>query len=203
MTTTGSAPSRHVGDNTKQPCRFTSEQYRWLIETGILTTDHRVELIKGEIRGMPPMGQHHRRSMNQLNRWLIRHEAGRYLVQDQVTIDLAEGFTPDPDFILLRYREDEYRGTPEPQSSDVLWAIEVADSSLHQDLGDKSKSYAAAGVPELWVVDLPNRQIHRFSQPSKEGYQTVEIVPEDEIIIPLTLPDLLMPVSEALPESGE
>ena len=37
----------------RDTCKFNSDQYHWLIEAGILTTDHRVELIGGQILTMP------------------------------------------------------------------------------------------------------------------------------------------------------
>ena len=38
-------------------CKFSSDQYHWLIEAGFLTTDHKVELIEGVILAMPPQGR--------------------------------------------------------------------------------------------------------------------------------------------------
>ena len=194
---TGPAPA-DGGDN-KEPCQFTSRQYRWLIEEGILTTEHRVELIKGEIRNMPPMGDNHRHVMTRLTHWFVHHAGQDYIVGNQVTIPLSEGFIPDPDFTLLKYEEHMYPPgiTLEPQ--DVLLAIEVADSSLAHDLEEKSISYARAEVPELWVVDLPRRQVHRLTQPSPEGYQARNVAGGEETISPELIPSLQVPVREALP----
>jgi Uma2 family endonuclease len=36
----------------------------------------------------------------------------------------------------------------------VALLVEVADSSLAYDLGEKKAAYARAGIPEYWVVDL-------------------------------------------------
>ena len=179
-------------------CKFSSEQYHWLIEAGILTTEHRVELIGGRILTMPPMGDYHGDSLGDLNIWLVQQAGNDYIPRCQVTIRLGEGFTPDPDFILLRYREGGYRGNNRPTAADVLLAIEVADSSLARDLGVKSMAYARAGVAELWVVDLPHRQVHIFTRPSPEGYQERRVAGEDETISPTLIPDLLMPVRAAL-----
>ena len=179
-------------------CKFSSDQYHWLIEAGILTTDHRVELIGGQILPMPPMGDQHGDSIGDLNIWLVQQAGQDYVPRCQVTIRLAEGFTPDPDFILLRYKETGYRGENRPTVADVLLAIEVAVSSLDRDLGLKSLAYARAGVPELWVVDIPHRQIHRLTRPSPEGYQESTTAGEEETIIPALVPNLQMPVRAAL-----
>ena len=182
----------------KDHCKFSSDQYHWLIEAGILTTDHKVELIGGQILTMPPMGDEHGDSIGDLNTWLSDRRGQDYVPRCQVTIRLAEGFTPDPDFVLLRYKEEGYRGENRPTAADVLLVIEVADSSLSRDLGLKSLAYARAEVPELWVVDIPHRQVHRLTQPSPEGYQEHSTAGEDETISPTLIPSLQMPVRAAL-----
>ena len=202
MTTAIPAAAGRAPAPGKEPCKFTSRQYQWLIEEGYLTTDHKVELIEGEIRSMPPMGEYHGDSIGHLTTWLSDHRGQEYVLRCQVTIHLAEGFTPDPDFILLRYREDEYRRGNRPQASDVLLVIEIADSSLQHDLEEKSVSYARANVPELWVVDIPHRLIHRLTQPSREGYLSRTTATEEETISPELVPNLRLPVMEALPDTA-
>ena len=162
MTTTIPAAAGQAQAPGKEPCKFTSKQYQWLIEEGYLTTEHKVELIEGEIRNMPPMGIEHRRSLRRLTLWLADRRGQDYIVQCQVTFHMAEGFTPDPDFVLLKYREDQYQTGQEPTAGDVLLVIEVSESSLRHDLEVKSISYARANVPELWVVDIPHRRLHRL-----------------------------------------
>ena len=163
MTTTPQAAAQAEPQEVDQ-WKFSSDQYHWLIEAGILTTDHRVELIEGMILTMPPKGDKHGDAIRDLNLWLCNRRGEDYVPSCQVTLRLAEGFTPDPDFTLLRYRAAGYRGDNRPTAADVLLVIEVADSSLARDLGPKSLAYARAGVPELWVVDLPHRQIHRLTR---------------------------------------
>ena len=181
-----------------KPCKFTSEQYHWLIESGILTTDHNVELIAGEIIGMAPMGDEHGNSIEQLNTWLVIRAGERYNVRCQITLRVAEGFSPDPDFTLLKYRQGGYGRGPRPTAEDVLLVIEVADSSLEYDLGDKALAYARAGMPELWVVDIPHQQIHVFSHPSPDGYQIYSTASEDQSVKALLIPGLELPVAESL-----
>ena len=200
---TGLAPADAIQDGKEpgsEPCNFTSRQYRWLIEEGILATDHKVELIEGEIRNMPPMGDNHGIALSRLNIWLVRHAGEDYFPQCQVTIHLSEGFTPDPDFTLLRYHEGIFQADQRRGPQDVLLAIEIADSSLQHDLEEKSVSYARAGVPELWVVDIPHRQVHQLTQPSPGGYQARNIAEEEDTISPGLIPGLEMPVREALPD---
>lgn len=46
--------------------KFTVEQYHKMIESGILTEDERVELIRGEIIEMSPIGTKHAACVNRL-----------------------------------------------------------------------------------------------------------------------------------------
>ena len=179
-------------------CRFSSQQYRWLIDAGILTTEHRVELIGREIRSMAPTGDEHGDSIELLNNWLVTRGGQKYNVRCQTTLRVAEGFTPDPDFTLLKYRYGGYARGPRPTLEDVLLIIEVADSSLSYDLGEKAMAYARAGVPELWVVDIPHRQIHVLSHPSSEDYRSVAAAGENDSVTALLIPELELPVTEAM-----
>jgi len=47
---------------------FTADEYHRMIKTGILGEDDRLELIRGEIVYMAPMGSHHAACVNRLNR---------------------------------------------------------------------------------------------------------------------------------------
>ncbi|MDP3316681.1 MAG: Uma2 family endonuclease, partial [Devosia sp.] len=48
--------------------------------------------------------------------------------------------------------------------------IEVADSSLHNDLGRKIGIYAAWGIAEVWVIDAETLVTHVFRKLGTEGY---------------------------------
>jgi Uma2 family endonuclease len=75
-------------------------------------------------------------------------------VQDPIYLD--EFSAPQPDIALLRPREDFYTGG-HPTPADVLLVIEVADSLVEFDRNKKLPLYAQANIPEVWLVDLPQR----------------------------------------------
>ena len=47
--------------------KFTVEQYHQMVEAGILTEDDQVELIRGEIVEMSPVGRRHAACVKRLN----------------------------------------------------------------------------------------------------------------------------------------
>ena len=58
--------------------------------------------------------------------------------------------------------------------------IEVAESSLAQDRKVKVPMYARAGIPEVWLVNLPQEVVEVYSDPSAGRYRTVRRVGRSE-----------------------
>jgi Uma2 family endonuclease len=56
--------------------------------------------------------------------------------------------------------------------------VEVADSSLARDRGQKLRLYARAGITVYWIVNLPEAVVEVYSDPSGPGptpeYRTIE-----------------------------
>jgi Uma2 family endonuclease len=71
-----------------------------------------------------------------------------------------------PDVALLKPRDDFYAKS-HPVPGDVLLIVEVADTSLDYDRTVKVPRYAAAGIPEVWLVDLPGERVETYSQPAR------------------------------------
>jgi hypothetical protein len=52
--------------------------------------------------------------------------------------------------------------------------------------------YAAHGIPEYWVVDLPAAQIHQFWQPREAGFQNSRSIAVGESLRSEKLPDVMI-----------
>ena len=158
---------------------FTTTEYHRMIEAGILTEDDRVELLDGEIVQMAPIGPRHAACVNRLNAFLSRKAVRSAVVSVQNPVHLDEYSEPQPDLALLRLRADFYaQGHPSP--GDVLIAIEVADTTVESDRKVKLPSYARAGIPESWLVDLVSDRIEVHTQPAGGIYQEVRLVPRGQ-----------------------
>jgi Uma2 family endonuclease len=81
-----------------------------------------------------------------------RRLLGRAFVWMQSPLVLAEDTEPQPDIVVLRRRPVPYKGR-EAGAEDALLVVEVADSPLACDRSTKRRLYAAAGIPEYWIVD--------------------------------------------------
>jgi Uma2 family endonuclease len=90
--------------------------------------------------------------VNNLAQLLVVRLAGRAIVAIQGPIVLAADTEPEPDVAIVRRRTPPYKER-EAHAEDALLLIEVAESSLAYDRSTKLRLYAAAGIPEYWVVD--------------------------------------------------
>src|ERR1043166_1075223 len=129
---------------------FTRAEYHRMGEVGIFSEDDRVELIKGEIVKMSPIGRHHVAFVNNLNQLLVTRLAGRAIVSVQNPVVLSDDNEPQPDVTVLRPRSSQQA---QPAVAAVLLLIEVAQTSLRYDRVTKRPLYAEAGIPEYWIVD--------------------------------------------------
>src|SRR6478735_7085309 len=113
-----------------QRFRFTVATYERMIEAGILTEDDRVELVRGEIIALSPMGARHAEGIIATDELLHERVGSVARIMVQYPIRLADDSEPEPDLAVLR--RCSYRRTL-PTTADVLLVIEIADSSLMFD----------------------------------------------------------------------
>ncbi len=176
---------------------FTVDEYYRMAQAGILTENDRVELIEGEVIEMSPIGSRHAACVKRLNTLLNRLVGQQMIVSVQDPIYIDEFSEPEPDIALLRFREDFYVGS-HPTASDVLLIIEVADTSVEYDRKKKLPLYAQAGVPEVWLANLPEDRFEIHAQPQNGKYQSVLIVRRGEFITSQTIADLSIPLDQIL-----
>ena len=162
-----------------------------MVEAGIMAEDERVELLGGEFYEMAPIGLRHVRAVRVLNDLLNEHIRRVAVIDVQNPILLNDKSRPQPDVIVLHRRD--YPGYPSP--ADVFVVIEVADSSLAYDRDVKFPRYAAAGIPEAWLVDLNANVIERYSDPRDGRYRQIFVAGIGDVLSSTTLPDLAIPVA--------
>lgn len=165
---------------------FTVSDYYKMAEAGILSPEDRVELIRGEILKMSPIKSPHAGIINKLVKMLFRQLDDRATIASQNPLHINKFSEPEPDIIVARFRDDEYIER-HPRPEDVLLLIEVADSSLAFDRKVKTPLYAQAGIPEYWIVNLNDRQIEIFRQPSAGDYSEKLIVKNTETAVCSTI----------------
>jgi Uma2 family endonuclease len=179
--------------------RWTVDLYHQMIETGILGEDERIELIKGELATMSPIGAEHSGTLKKLTEMLFEQLRRRAVISVQDPLQVDDYSEPEPDLALLAPRRDFYkRALPRP--ADVLLVIEVADSSLAYDRTIKMALYAGAGIAEAWIVNLIDRWIEVYRDPSSAGYTTLLKILPGKSVAPLSFADVIVAVDELLGE---
>jgi Uma2 family endonuclease len=178
---------------------ISAEEYLRIAEAGIFAAETRLELVEGEILEMAPIGSRHAAVVNRLNGFLVRSVGDRAIVSVQNPAIISPRSVPQPDLLLLTPRADGYFDAL-PMAREVLLVIEVADSSLRFDLERKVPLYGRAGIPQAWVIDVENRQLHVFTLPdTSAGYRCSSIASPSEKVGIAALPTVDITVADLFP----
>jgi Uma2 family endonuclease len=197
-----SRPVTDHRDGASQSYLISVAKYLAMCEAGILTPEDRVELLNGRLVTKMSINPPHHFVTNTLADW-FRDTLPKTLTCYCPSSLPVSSSVPEPDLIVVQGPKSRYKGR-HPHQGDIFVVVEVSDTSLDVDLGEKLEVYAAAKIPEYWVVDIPNRQIHVFTQPKggkKPGYKSCVVYGEKD-----TVPVVLagenvgeLKVSEVLP----
>jgi Uma2 family endonuclease len=154
--------------------RITVDEYERLAEAAILD-DPRVELINGYlVRKMTKKPPHVIAVEGMRDALLALALPGwRIMIHDPVRLpDFDE---PEPDIAVVRGSRKDYRGRyPGPKEIGLI--VEVADSSLTTDRGEKLAAYARGGVPQYWIVNLVDGLVETYSNPIATGHYQISRV---------------------------
>lgn len=177
------------------PHRFSREDYHAIAKAGILGEDDRVELIAGEIITQMPIGTAHAAAVKRFNKIFTNLAQNRCIVSVQDPLALDPYSEPQSDLALLRLRSDYY-ANEHPHLEDVLLIVEVADTSLAFDREEKIPLYAAAGIPEVWLVELTDKSLSVFRHPMHGSYTEVTRHRSGEILAISGLPGASLAISD-------
>ena len=182
----------------EKPRLFSVDDYYAMAEAGILTHDERVELIDGEITEMSPIGSRHASAIYSLEYLVPSQLGGRAIAGAQNPLRLRGHVEVQPDFMILKLRDDFYASS-HPGPEDVLLLIEVSDSTLDFDRNVKLEMYANAGIPEVWIANIPERVVEVYTDPVNGVYTNRQVFGLGEDVSPLAFPDVSLPVSRIVP----
>jgi Uma2 family endonuclease len=135
-----------------------------LARQGFLLDGDPVELLEGLLVKKITVSPSHRLATHRVR---LAFEAvapsGCYVdAPSPVTLQRSE---PEPDVVVVRGAAGDYPDRhPGPQ--DLLLVVEVSDSSLRRDQGLKKVMYAKAAIPVYWIVNLIDRRVEAYSDPT-------------------------------------
>ena len=176
-------------------------QYHAMIDAGVFAEDERCELLDGLLVKKMSQLPLHSLTVRLLCRWFGRRLGDTWTLGSQAPIALTE-HEPEPDLWVARGPDARFADR-HPGPAETALIVEVSDSSLSFDRGRKLRLYAAAGIPEYWIVNLVDRQVEVHREPlAAEGrYAVVEIV-RAEGVLNVTLDNVelgTLPIAELLP----
>jgi len=170
-------------------------EYDQIVASGVFggRNKRRIELIWGELRAMNPIGWEHSNVVDSLNEWTFAaapREKVRVRVQNPVAF-LDSDSEPEPDIVWVKRR---LHPANHPNADDILLLIEVADSSLAFDRGEKANLYATAGIRDYWIVNLIDRTIEVRRDPQDGHYRSVQSFGSGTIVEPIAIPEARLSV---------
>ena len=181
--------------------RWTRDEYYKMGENGLLEGE-RVELIDGEVVEMSPQLNPSAVALGAAD-YALRTVFGRgYWVRVQLPLAISERSEPEPDLAVVPGKPQDYTEHP----STALLVVEVSVSSLSYDRGRKANLYASAGVEDYWVLNVVDRQLEVYRQPTPDPsqpfgftYASRTVLGAADLVTPLAAPNAQIKVGEMLP----
>jgi Uma2 family endonuclease len=175
------------------------EDFDLLAESGGLAGLERTELLDGDIYLMSPQYTRHALAKSvfydAVRDWTVANAIDLRTLME-VSVAMPPNDEPIPDVVLT----SEWKGRLGVPVSSVALLVEIADSSLRDDLDYKGPLYARQGVPEYWVVDLAGRKVLRHAEPGTDGYARIEEIAFGQPVKALTLDALTVETHDLLIE---
>lgn len=173
--------------------RLSLDQYHRMIEAAVFGEDDRIELIEGVLVAMSPQSTMHVAIVEFLGAWFYRHLGGRARVRTQMPLTLlASGSEPEPDLAIVAHPL-----SVAAHPTTALLVVEVAVSSHAADRA-KLAGYAAAGVIEVWIVDVPGERLLVHRRPVDGVYEEIRALGPGETVDVAAFGDLAIAVDEVL-----
>jgi len=145
-----------------EPLGYSATAYFDLVARGLIDEYDHVELLEGLIVAAPPLEPLHASVMMAVDEALRCAVGSLASIRVQMPLVAGARSVPEPDVAVVPGKPVDYRDR-HPESA--LLVVEVADSSLPQERLTKSRIYAAAGIPEYWIVNLRDRRLEIFTKP--------------------------------------
>lgn len=159
------SPFREV--SAPEKARLRVEDFLLLNDNGAFADYSKTELIEGEIYYMNAQHSRHARIKTQLAIAMalrLRELRSNFAPIVEASTRINDNSLPEPDIVVT-----SYKGPDVVPLETVALLIEVSDTTLETDLGRKADLYAAAGVPEYWVVDVNESRVLMHASPRADG----------------------------------
>jgi len=147
---------------TSKQIRFRTDEYFRMSEAGVFG-GRRVELLDGRICEMNAQADPHMAAITKTMILLNRHfgDMKKFWLIVQGTYRIEPYDALDPDFHIF----DTPVGTALERRGIPFLVVEVSHTTYKRDSGIKLRRYAAAGVPDYWIVNIPEKRVEVYRNP--------------------------------------
>jgi len=199
MSTVAVPPPYSTRNRSIQPVRWTVDEFHELASLPSIE-GRKLILVDGEILDTPLANHPHDMGVGKTERQLrqILPEA-QYWVRNQMALPLGLHTDPGPDIAVI---EGEMT-THAQQPTTAILVVEVADSTLDYDIGDKADLYAAASIADYWVLDVNGRRLLVFRNPTCDAasttgfrYSTTQALSAKDTVSPLAAPQSTIRIAD-------
>ncbi|WP_165232589.1 Uma2 family endonuclease [Aquisphaera insulae] len=164
------------------PFPLTVDVFARMVESGLIPRDRRVYLRGGRLFEKMGRTRAHGYVGAAITRAITRRLPDGWSLRPESTIEIDPSDAPLPDFSIIRGANPLDFGPPDryPRPADVGLLIEVAVTSLRDDLTSALELYARASIPVYWVVDVPSKRLLVHTEPriieGRGTYSRVETI---------------------------
>jgi Uma2 family endonuclease len=167
-------------------------EFERLVHEGLFD-DERIELLGGAIVEMSPQDPRQAATVTRLAERLSQAAGSEMLVRVRLPFAASDVSLPEPDLAIVPRRDYD---DAHPATAFII--VEVSSSSLRKDRLLKSDVYAAANVPEYWIVSLGELDVEVRTSPDRGAYTRARIARAGETIRSEAVPGLEVAVSDFL-----
>jgi Uma2 family endonuclease len=201
-TTPPPQPRSPAGPVQPTTYKWTVEDFHWVKYGSQIWEGKKVLLIDGELFEMPLPGPLHNTALGLAYYLFMQLFSHGYWVRVQMPLVFGINTDPLPDLAIIP-------GAPRSVSTNptsAVFVLEVSDSTLSFDTGEKASLYAAAGITDYWVIDVVNRRVVVHRNPTADakqkyghGYASVNVLLPGQSLAPLAAVNSPVTVNDLLP----
>ncbi len=157
--------------------KFTIEEYHKLIDLGFFAANEKFELLEGWIVAKMSRNPPHDVAIDKSTDAIRDRLPREWRVRVQLAVTLGDS-EPEPDLAIVRSPAERYVDH-HPYADDIAFVVESSASSLGLDRADKGRVYAAAGIAVYWILNVEQKKVEVYTDPTPVGdsatYASLEV----------------------------
>jgi Uma2 family endonuclease len=157
-------------------------------------------LVRGVVWEQGEMNPPHAYFVDVVNEVLRSIFQDGYRVRVQSSLVLGLDTDPQPDIAIVRGSALDFRFV-HPTTAELV--VEISDTTIFEDQTTKAELYAAAGIPEYWIVDINDNRLLVMRDPlvieaGGCSYRSVQELRAGATVNPLAAPEVVIAVGDLL-----